>query len=125
MNRPVLALAVVIVVLLTVVIGLRETAAQQYTIMDLGLVSEPSLAGPIWFGKWTLGINATGLVVGASPRDTGNIHAVLFSNGQVVDLGTLGGTTSLWACHGRFTSSLLTPGTDRVRDGSAWFGMVW
>jgi probable HAF family extracellular repeat protein len=45
-------------------------------------------------GTYTLGINAAGDVVGASPSGGGNIHATLFRNGQVIDLGTLGGLSS-------------------------------
>ena len=53
------------------------------TIMDLGPVSAPALAGPMWFGMWTLGINAAGDVVGASPSGAGNVHAALFRNGSI------------------------------------------
>ncbi len=77
-------------------------SAQQfgYAITDLGPASVPGLAGPTWMGSiytggtYTLGINAAGDVVGASPTAAGNVHAALFHNGQVIDLGTLGGLTS-------------------------------
>jgi probable HAF family extracellular repeat protein len=77
-------------------------SAQQfsYTITDLGPASVPGLAGATWMGTiytggtYTLGINAAGNVVGASPSASGNVHAALFRNGQVIDLGTLGGLTS-------------------------------
>src|SRR5713101_5100214 len=77
-------------------VGTAASAAQQpgYTITDLGPVSAPTLAGPVWWGVWTLAINAAGDVVGASPSDAGNVHAALFHNGQVIDLGTLGGLNS-------------------------------
>lgn len=45
-------------------------------------------------GTYTLGINAAGDVVGVSPSASGNCHAALFRNGQVIDLGTLGGLIS-------------------------------
>lgn len=77
-------------------------SAQQfsYTITDLGPASVPGLAGPTWMGTiytggtYTLGINAAGDVLGASPTAAGNVHAALFHKGQVIDLGTLGGLTS-------------------------------
>jgi len=39
-------------------------------------------------------MNAAGDVVGGSPSGAGNFHAALFRNGQVIDLGTLGGLNS-------------------------------
>ncbi len=84
-------------------LGLPPTASAQqssYTITDLGPASVPGLAGATWMGTiytggtYTLGINAAGDVVGASPSGAGNVHAALFRNGQVIDLGTLGGLSS-------------------------------
>jgi len=71
-----------------------------YKITDLGPASVPGLAGPTWMGTiytggtYTLGINAAGDVVGASPSGAGNVHAALFRSGRVSDLGTLGGLSS-------------------------------
>src|SRR5712692_3460680 len=73
-------------------------SAQQpgYTITDLGPAS-PHSDGPTWFGGelvTTVSMNAAGDVVAASPSGSGNTHASLFRNGQVIDLGTLGGLNS-------------------------------
>jgi probable HAF family extracellular repeat protein len=71
--------------------------AQQsgYTITDLG----PALphSSPGWFDGdtvSTVSMNAAGDVVAATPTGSGNAHAALFHNGQVIDLGTLGGLNS-------------------------------
>lgn len=39
-------------------------------------------------------MNAAGDVVAATPTASGNAQAALFRNGQVIDLGTLGGLNS-------------------------------
>ncbi len=74
-------------------------SAQQpagYTITDLG----PALphSSPPWFdGDYyinAVSMNAAGDVVAATPTASGNTHAALFHNGQVIDLGTLGGLYS-------------------------------
>jgi probable HAF family extracellular repeat protein len=80
------------------VLLLAPTArAQQpgYTMTDLGPASPHS--APAWFGGegvTTVSMNAAGDVVAASPSGSGNTHAALFHNGQVIDLGTLGGLNS-------------------------------
>ncbi len=72
--------------------------AQQpgYTITDLGPASPHS--SPPWFnGDYyinAVSMNAAGDVVAATPTPSGNTHAALFHNGQVIDLGTLGGLYS-------------------------------
>jgi probable HAF family extracellular repeat protein len=53
-----------------------------YTVVDLGRHSEATA------------INDNGQVVGDIRTDSGNIHAFLYSNGRVQDLGTLGGLRS-------------------------------
>src|SRR4051812_17006260 len=40
------------------------------------------------------GINNAGQVTGRIRTPNGNVHAFLYSNGQMMDLGTLGGTLS-------------------------------
>ncbi len=99
-------------------LGLPPTASAQqsgYTITDLGPVSAPALAGPTWFGIWTLGINAAGDVVGASPSGSGNVHAALFRNGQVIDLSTLGGLNSEASGVNKFG---LIVGNSQIANGS-------
>ena len=80
-------------------IGAAASAAQQpagYTITDLG----PALphSSPPWFnGDYyinAVSVNAAGDVVAATLTASGNTHAALFHNGQVIDLGTLGGLYS-------------------------------
>src|SRR6266849_1385891 len=71
--------------------------AQQpgYTMTDLGPASPHS--APAWLygeGVTTVSMNAAGDVVAATPTASGNTHAALFHNGQVIDLGTLGGLNS-------------------------------
>src|SRR5690348_13740977 len=72
-------------------------SAQQpgYTMTDLGPASPHSSPG--WFNGdsvSTVSMNAAGDVVAATPTASGNTHAALFHNGQVIDLGTLGGFNS-------------------------------
>jgi len=76
-----------------------SASAQQpagYTITDLG----PALphSSPPWFnGDYyinAVSVNAAGDVVAATPTASGNAHAALFHNGQVIDIGTLGGLYS-------------------------------
>jgi len=50
----------------------------------------PTLGGPISSGN---GINNLGQVTGWAAIATGPAHAFLYSNGQMIDLGTLEGTT--------------------------------
>src|SRR6266581_3674116 len=79
-------------------LGLPPTASAQqpgYTMTDLGPASPHS--SPLWFNGdsvSTVSMNAAGDVVAATPTASGNTHAALFHNGQVIDLGTLGGLNS-------------------------------
>ena len=79
-------------------VGTPGSAAQQpagYTITDLGPASPHS--APAWLygeGVTTVSMNSAGDVVAATPSGSGNAHAALFHNGQVIDLGTLGGLNS-------------------------------
>ena len=43
---------------------------------------------------YAMAINDGGIVAGSSVASDGYLHAVMWSNGQIVDLGILGGTTS-------------------------------
>src|SRR5258708_2411771 len=78
-------------------VGAAISAAQQpgYTMTDLGPAS-PHSSLP-WFdgdAVSTVSMNAAGDVVAATPAASGNAHAALFRNCQVIDLGTLGGLNS-------------------------------
>src|SRR3954454_4834140 len=61
------------------------SAEALYSVTDLG-----TLGG----GGFGLGINNAGQVVGSSATSTGAEHAFLYSNGQMQDVGTLGGHVS-------------------------------
>src|SRR6266446_6967942 len=80
-------------------IGAAASAAQQpagYTITDLG-PALPHSSPPRFNGDYyinAVSVNAAGDVVAATPTASGNMHAALFHNGQVIDLGTLGGLYS-------------------------------
>src|SRR6266478_4575685 len=66
-----------------------------YTMTDLGPASPHS--SPAWLygdAVSTVSINGAGDVVAATPTASGYTHAALFHNGQVIDLGTLGGLNS-------------------------------
>ncbi len=92
-------LAPLLLLVLETTVGTAPSAAQQpagYTITDLG----PALphSSPPWFnGDYyinAVSVNAAGDVVAATLTASGNTHAALFHNGQVIDLGTLGGLYS-------------------------------
>ncbi|HLJ95009.1 MAG TPA: hypothetical protein VKU02_17670, partial [Gemmataceae bacterium] len=53
-----------------------------------------TLAGMTGGFSEALAINDAGQIVGASSTANGNMHAFLFSNGTMTDLGTLGGSSS-------------------------------
>jgi len=64
--------------------------AVDYTITDLG-----TLGGTTSYARsYARGINNNGQVVGAAGTADGLEHAFLYSNGSMLDLGTLGGTYS-------------------------------
>jgi probable HAF family extracellular repeat protein len=79
-------------------VGYAPSASAQlpagYTIKDLGPASPHS--SPPWLSDYvsSVSMNAGGDVVAATPTASGNAHAALFHNGQVIDLGTLGGLSS-------------------------------
>jgi probable HAF family extracellular repeat protein len=78
-------------------VGAAASAAQQtgYTMTDLG-PALPHSSLPWLYGDAvsTVSMNAAGDVVAATPTASGNTHAAFFHNGQVIDLGTLGGLNS-------------------------------
>jgi len=65
-----------------------------YTPIDLGVLPD---AGPNSspYARGLYGINDLHQVVGASATATSTMHAVMWDNGAMTDLGTLGGSTSL------------------------------
>jgi len=89
-------LALLLLLALGATVGTVPSAAQQsYAITDLGPASPHS--APTWFGGegvTTVSMNSAGDVVAATPTASGYTHAGLFHNGQVIDLGTLGGPNS-------------------------------
>ena len=68
--------------MLTLWVGGNEARAELYSVTDLGTL-----------GTWSraLGINDAGQVVGASVTGDGFTRAFLYSNGTMMNLGTLGG----------------------------------
>src|SRR5262245_23051187 len=71
------------------VVALTGAAAQTYTVTDLGTL------GPNSLGNYSIayGINASGSVTGESSSSIPNMTdpAFLYSNGQLTNIGTLGG----------------------------------
>ncbi len=59
----------------------------QYSIVDLGTLPGGGFSN-------ALNVNDRGQIVGLSGAADGTMHAVLWDNGVVIDLGTLGGTSS-------------------------------
>src|SRR5215216_3696837 len=81
-----LALAVVLAGFATRPAAAEPTAAKTvYTVTDLGTLGGTSVARDI---------NDSGQVAGQSQNTSGQLRAFLWENGQMTDLGTLGGTTS-------------------------------
>jgi probable HAF family extracellular repeat protein len=88
-RRPlfsIFGLVLSVMILLTLVRS-RPVAAQ-VTMTDLGTLpgGQSSIA---------VGINNAGQIVGQSQTATGQFHPVLWENGTITDLGTLGGTVGV------------------------------
>jgi probable HAF family extracellular repeat protein len=64
---------------------------QEGTFTELPLLPQGAASSFAW------GINATGQVVGAASTATNELHAVLWDQGAVIDLGTLPGGHSSFA----------------------------
>src|SRR5260370_1449149 len=86
-----------------------------YTMTDLG-PALPHSSLPWLYGDAvsTVSINGAGDVVAATPTASGNAHAALFRNGQVIDLGTLGG---LYSEAIGFNKSGLIVGNSQIASG--------
>ena len=63
-------------------------SAQRWTITDLGTLHRS------WRDSSAADINRRGQIVGSSAPASGHGHAVLWQNGKIIDLGTLGGRDS-------------------------------
>jgi probable HAF family extracellular repeat protein len=69
--------------------------AAQYSIVDLGPLPGGGFAE-------ALNVNDRGQIVGQGSTATGERHAILWNNGEAIDLGTLGGTSSAaWGINDR------------------------
>jgi len=66
----------------------QPTLPTKYTVVDLGTLSGGTFSQPIT-------INASGVIAGSSTISNNDQHAVLWSKGQINDLGTLGGSNSV------------------------------
>ncbi len=66
-------------------IAISAHATPGYTVTDLGVL------GGTYSDSRAYGINSLGQVVGQSDTGTGDTHAFIYSNGQMQDIGTLGG----------------------------------
>ena len=67
----------------------------QYSIVDLGLLPGGTFAE-------ARNVNNRGQIVGSGDNAAGDIHAILWENGQAIDLGTLGGASSVaWGINDR------------------------
>jgi probable HAF family extracellular repeat protein len=67
----------------------------QYSVVDLGLLPGGTFAE-------ARNVNNRGQVVGSGDNFAGDIHAILWEDGQAMDLGTLGGASSVaWGINDR------------------------
>lgn len=90
MKARILTLLIAVTLSAALVVPVQLNAqqrAQNYTVTDLGTLTGGtySLAG---------GLSNTGWVEGYSILSNGSSHAVLWRNGAITDLGTLGGPNS-------------------------------
>src|SRR5579863_1319629 len=60
----------------------------RYTVVDLGTLSGGNFSQPF-------GINSSNVIAGSSNLSNNDQHSVLWSKGQMTDLGTLGGSNSI------------------------------
>ena len=73
----------------------RRTSTAAVLIVDLGVLPGGGFSE-------ALNVNDRGQIVGWGGTATGEMHAILWENGQPIDLGTLGGATSrAWAINDR------------------------
>jgi probable HAF family extracellular repeat protein len=64
-------------------------------LLNEGTVAQiPTLPAPYDTQNLVMAINAVGQIVGESSTSTGAVHGFLYSNGAMIDLGTLGGASS-------------------------------
>ena len=74
--------------------ALEDRCLMSYTPIDLGVLPDAG-PNPSPYARGLYGINDLHQVVGASATATSTMHAVMWDNGAMTDLGTLGGSTSL------------------------------
>lgn len=70
------------------------TAADESSAASKTPAYELTVLPTLWGYSEALAISETGLVVGFSTRDDGDSHAVLWDDGVLIDMGTLGGPVS-------------------------------
>ena len=68
--------------------SIERTSGPRWTLTDLGTLR------PSWRDSTAADINDRGQIVGGSADASGHGHAVLWQNGKIIDLGTLGGRDS-------------------------------
>ncbi|HEX5227022.1 MAG TPA: hypothetical protein VFW44_04900 [Bryobacteraceae bacterium] len=75
-------------------LGTRQSASHA-VVWNNGKISDIHSDALFPFGSDALGVNDAGTVVGYGWPDTADLHAFVYSNGKMVELGTFGGSNSL------------------------------